>query len=58
MHFLGSLSVICWRLAALASGQNQTNGTNLPVVDLGYEIYQAASFNVNFTFYTSYLNTY
>jgi hypothetical protein len=58
MRFLGPFSVIWWWLAAPALGQNQTNGTTLPVVDLGYEIYQAASFNVNFAFYTSYLNTY
>lgn len=48
MRYLGTLGVLCWQLVDLVLGQNQTNSTStpLPVVDLGYELYQATTFNV------------
>ena len=38
-------SAVAAALLGAVSGQYSTNGS-LPVVDLGYEIYQASNFNV------------
>lgn len=50
MQFLGLFSVLCSSLASLIVAQEQSTGS-LPIIDLGYEIYQATVFNVSLLLY-------
>lgn len=47
MMHIYQLAVPLVALASVVSAQAHGNGTNLPIVDLGYELHQASSFNVS-----------
>lgn len=46
MPFIGLFSLLCSLFVPLIVAQGQSTG-DLPIVDLGYEVYQATVFNVS-----------